>query len=221
MTRNNCIPLALAASLVLCCVNVIGYAQAADVQSIDEWRAYRGTALPPEWTIRDGVITHTPGGGDLISVESFANVEIAFDWKISPGGNSGVFYRVDEQYGASFQSGPEYQILDNSGHPDGRLPVTAAASLYGIYPPTRDATRPVGEWNAARIVLRGDHVEHWLNGENVLSIEIGSPDWNARIPGTKFADWPAFGVLPEGHIVLQDHGSPVEYRNFTVRALPD
>lgn len=217
MARPNCIAFALAAALALCS----GYAQAADLRPITEWRAYHGTGLPPEWTISDGLITHTPGGGDLISVELFGNVEIMFDWKISPGGNSGVLYRVDEQYGAAFQSGPEYQILDNAGHPDGQLPISSAASVYGLYAPAHDATRPVGAFNAARIVLRGNHVEHWLNGEKVLSFEIGSLDWTARLPGTKFADWPAFGILPAGHIVLQDHGDPVEYRNFMVRTLPD
>lgn len=194
-------------------------AQSGNARPIDEWRAYRGTDLPAEWMIHDGLIAHTPGGGDLISIESFGDVEIAFDWKISPGGNSGVMYRVDEKFGASFQSGPEYQILDNAGHPDGKLPVTSAASVYGLYPPSRDATRPVGEWNTAKIVLDGNRIEHWLNGERVLAFEIGTADWKARLVGTKFADWAAFGTLPTGHIVLQDHGNAVEYRNFTVREL--
>ena len=106
-------------------------------------------------------------------------------------------------------------------HPDGQSPITSAASVYGLYAPSSDATRPVGEWNTARIVLRGNHVEHWLNDEKVASFEIGFPDWKTRIVGTKFADWPALGTLPAGHIVLQDHGDPVEYRNFMVRTLPD
>jgi hypothetical protein len=220
MTHPNWIPLALAASLVVSGCTNISSAQSTDAQPITEWRAYRGTGLPPEWTIGNGVITHTPGGGDIITVESFANVEIAFDWKISPGGNSGVIYRVGEQYGASFQSGPEYQILDNAGHSDGRTPNTTAAAAPFLYAPSRDATLPVGEWNSAKIVLQGNHVEHWLNGELVVSFEIGSDDWKARVANTKFADWSAFGTLPQGHIVLQDHGNPVEYRNFTVRALP-
>ncbi|MEQ1768770.1 MAG: DUF1080 domain-containing protein [Devosia sp.] len=211
----------LAALLVFCSGNIIGYAQSSDVQPIAEWRAYRGSGLPAEWTISDGVISHISGGGDLVSAGSFANAEITFEWKISPGGNSGVFYRVDEQYGAAVQSGPEYQILDNAGHPDGQSPVTSAASAFGLYAPPTDLTKPVGNWNAAKIVLNGNHVEHWLNGEKVVSFDIGSADWKARVAGSKFAAWPAFGALPAGHIVLQDHGSPVEYRNFMVRGLPD
>lgn len=218
MRYHHSFAFALAASLLW---SGVGYAQPSGAQPITEWRAYGGVGVPNEWTIGDEVLNHTPGGGDLISVESFANVEITFDWKISPGGNSGVFYRVDEQYGASFQSGPEYQILDNAGHADGRSGISSAASVYGLYAPSSDATRPVGEWNSARIVLLGNHVEHWLNGEKVLSFELGSVDWKTRVAGSKFADWPAFGTLPTGHIVLQDHGNAVEYRNFMVLKLPD
>ena len=220
MQRNG-IALTLSAFLALASGGVIGSAQSADKRPIDEWRAYGGTGIPAEWMIEDGLIRHSPGGGDLISVESFGNVEVTFDWKISPGGNSGVIYRVDESYGASFQSGPEYQILDNAGHSDGQSPMTSAASVYGLSAPTRDATRPVGEWNSARIILQGSHFEHWLNGEKMTSVDVGSTDWKTRVGRSKFAGWPAFGVLPEGHIVLQDHGSPVEYRNFMVQTLPD
>jgi hypothetical protein len=200
--------------------SIAGCGQSGDAQPITEWRAYRGTGVPPEWIISDGVISHTPGGGDLISVETFANFELTFEWKITPGGNSGVIYRVDEQFGASFQSGPEYQILDNAGHTDGLSPMTSAASVPALYPPSRDATRPVGEWNTAKIVIAGNRGEHWLNGEQVVTFEIGSPDWVSRVAASKFAAWPAFGTLTEGHIVLQDHGNPLEYRNVMVRRLP-
>jgi hypothetical protein len=196
-------------------------ARAQDAQPLTEWRAYGGTGMPATWSISDGVIAHTPGGGDLISVAAFANFELGFEWKISPGGNSGVFYRVDEAHGAAFQSGPEYQILDNAGHADGEVPATSAASAYGLYAPARDVTRPVGTWNTARIVVRAGHVEHWLNGEMVLAYEMGSTDWQARVAASKFAAWPAYGTLPTGHIVLQDHDSPVAYRNVTIRVLPD
>jgi hypothetical protein len=193
---------------------------AQDAQPVTAWRAYGGTGVPPTWTIADGVISHTPGGGDLISVDTFRNFELSFEWQISPGGNSGVMYRVDEKYGASFQSGPEYQILDNGGQPDGLSPVTSAASDYGLYAPSADLTKPVGQWNTAKIVANGAHVEHWLNGQMVLTYELGSPDWMARTVPSKFAAWPAYGTLPEGHIVLQDHGAVVAYRNIAVKTLP-
>lgn len=210
--------IAAAAMAVMAVASNTSYAQ-SEAQLITEWRAYRGAGIPPQWTIADGVISHAPGGGDLISVESFDNFELSFEWKISPGGNSGVMYRVDERYGASFQSGPEYQILDNGGHSDGRVLATTAASVPFLYAPSRDATLPVGEWNAARIIVQGNHVEHWLNGEMVVSVEIGSADWNARVAASKFGAWAAFGTLPAGHIVLQDHGNSVEYRNVMVRKL--
>lgn len=192
----------------------------SDFRPLTQWRSYGGAGVPSSnWEIADGLIRHTPGGGDLTSVETFGDFELTFDWKISPGGNSGVMYRVDESYGAPYQSGPEYQILDNAGHADGQLPTTSAASAFGLYAPTGAAPRPVGEWNSARIVARGTYVEHWLNGIRVLSYEIGSPDWTQRVAASKFAAWRGFGMLRTGHIDLQDHGSAVEFRNFMIRPL--
>ena len=209
----------LVALLAMAAVTLPALAQ--DARPITGWRAYGGAGTPTTWKISGDVISHTPGGGDLVSVASFANFELSFEWKISPGGNSGVMYRVGEQYGASFQSGPEYQILDNVGHPDGQSPVTSAASAYGLYAPSEDLTKPVGDWNSARIVVIGNHVEHWLNGEMVLGYDLGSPDWKSRVAASKFAAWPAYGTLPAGHIVLQDHESAVDYRNIVIRELPN
>lgn len=196
-------------------------ASAADgFRPLDQWRPYGGSGpLPAQWQVAGGVITHTPGGGDIVSVESFANFELDFDWKISAGGNSGVMYRVDERYGAPFQSGPEYQLVDNAGHADGAQPITSAASCYGIVAPAADLTRPVGEWNSARIVVDGAHVEHWLNGQRVLAYELGSPDWQAAVAASKFAAWPAYGTLAQGHIDLQDHGDAVSFRNLMIKPL--
>jgi hypothetical protein len=196
-------------------------AQSTDFRPLTEWRAYRGTGIPAEWQLKDGLIVHQPGGGDLVSVESFANFEFDFEWRISVGGNSGVMYRVSEDFGAPYESGPEYQILDNAGHADGRAPITAAASVYGLYAPSADLTKPVGEWNAGRIIVTGTHVEHWLNGQKVLDYELGSPDWKQRVAASKFAAWPAYGTITRGHIDLQDHGNEVAYRNLMVKVLPD
>lgn len=173
--------------------------------------------LPPNWRIEGDTITHTPGGGDIISDESFGNFELDFDWKISPGGNSGVIYRVDENPKASpFDSGPEYQILDNGG-PDNLGPLTTAAGCFAIYAPSKDATKPVGDWNTARIIVQGNHVEHWLNGVEVVSYELGSPDWKARVAASKFAHTAAYGASPTGGIDLQDHGFPVSFRNLRIK----
>jgi hypothetical protein len=189
------------------------------------WRGYKKDAVPEAWKVVDGALTlGTTRAGDLLTVDEYENFEFAFEWKISPNGNSGVFYLVQEkpELQSTYHSGPEYQVLDNVGHPDAKNgPDRFAGANYALQAPAKDTAKAVGEWNQSRIVKNGAHVEHWLNGEKVLSFDVGSVDWNTRIAGTKFADWPAYGVLPAGHIVLQDHGSPVEYRNFMVRTLPD
>ncbi len=185
------------------------------------WRAYNGVGIPSSWTVSGADIGHTPGGGDLVSVETFRNFELAFDWRVSEGGNSGIMYRVVENAGAAHASGPEYQILDNRGHADGKNPLTSAASAYGLYAPHSDVTRPAGDWNSGRILVYARHVEHWLNGTKVLEYELGSSDWRARVAASKFAAWPDYGTAPEGHISLQDHNDPVDYRNIRIRTLPD
>ena len=193
-----------------------GVALAAGPMPLTGWLALGGGPLPPSWTIADGVIQHVPGGGDIRSPQQYRDFELDFDWQISPGGNSGVFYRASAD---NDLNGPEYQILDNTGHPDGKSPITSAASAYGIYAPSADLTRPVGEWNSGRIIVQGNHVEHWLNGTKVLSYELGSPDWQTRVAASKFKGT-AYGQAPQGYIVLQDHGAAVNYRNVTITALP-
>ena len=187
---------------------------------LTEWRSYRGTGIPASWHIADGVITHSGGDGDLVSIETFANFELDFEWKISAGGNSGVMFRVDERYPAPYQSGPEYQILDNATASGGNVPLTSAASDYGLYAPTADLTKQAGEWNSARLIVNGSHVEHWLNGQMVVSYELGSADWRARVAGSKFAAWPEYGIAPSGHIDLQDHPGEVAFRNLLIKPLP-
>jgi hypothetical protein len=197
-------------------------AQQADADGyrpLTQWRAYKGTEVPTQWTVSNGTIQHEPGGGDLVSTEEFQNFDFAFEWQIAPGGNSGVMYRVGEDFPAPYQTGPEYQILDNAtgdGHDD---PLQTAAGCYGLYAPSA-AAKPAGEWNTGRIVVDGNHVEHWLNGVKVVEYEIGSADWTSRIAASKFAAWPEFATLPKGHIDLQDHGSPVAYRNLRIKLLP-
>ena len=191
-------------------------ALAADPVPLTDWRAYGGGPLPSTWTVSGDTISHQPGGGDIATAAQYRDFELDFDWQISAGGNSGVFYRVP---GGGVLGGPEYQILDNGGHPDGRNPITSAASAYAIYAPTADLTRPVGEWNSSRIVVEGSHVEHWLNGTRVLSYDLGSPAWQARVDASKFKS-SNYGQAAEGYIVLQDHGAAVSYRNLRLTPLP-
>jgi hypothetical protein len=118
-------------------------------------------------------------------------------------------------------TGPEYQLLDNARHADGRNPKTTAASCYALYAPSRDVTKPVGAWNHARLVVCGNQVEHFLNGEKVVSYELGSADWQKRYEASKFKEWPGFGKQPKGHICLQDHGDRIEFRDIKIRILKE
>jgi len=190
-----------------------------DGKSTAGWRGFRKTDLPSGWQVVDGALTRVAEAGDIVTTEQFASFELAFDWNVAPGGNSGVFFRVTEDVDAVWQSGPEFQILDNAAHRDGLTPATSAGADYALHAPTRDATRPPGSWNEARIVVRGSHVEHWLNGEKVVEYELGSADWVARVSKSKFGEYAAFGRAPKGHIALQDHGDRVAYRNIKIRSL--
>ena len=191
-----------------------------DGKSTAGWRAYRGTAVPAGWQVIDGSLVHVKSGGDIVTDEQFANFEMALDWKVAPAGNSGVFYRATETPQRIYESAIEMQVLDDSGHVDGKSPLTSAGALYAMYPAPRGAVKPAGEWNQARVVANGAHVEHWLNGVKTAEAEIGSADWNAKVAASKFAEWPGYAKASRGHIGLQDHGDRVEFRNIRIRVLP-
>lgn len=187
--------------------------------TLDGWRGYRRDAVPGGWEARDGALVFTPGqgSGTLITVEQYADFELALEWKVGEGGNSGIFFRATEDEVAPYWTGPELQVLDNDGHPDGRRPETSAGSNYALHPPTEDVTRPVGEWNEARIIVRGPQVEHWMNGVRIVAYELWTDEWRAMVQGTKFREWPRYGMAAAGHIGLQDHGDPVWFRNIRIR----
>jgi hypothetical protein len=190
-----------------------------DGESTKGWRGYRKTEAPAGWQARGGALARVAKAGDLITAEQFDNFELSIDWKISHGGNSGIFYRATEDTEVIYQNGPEYEIRDNAFWRDD--PYTSAA-CYALYPPRKDATRPVGYWNRARMVVRGDRVEHWLNGEQVVAYEINSPDWRKRARPSKYhGRFPGYGQARAGHIGLQDHGDPVWYRNIKIRPLKE
>ena len=202
---------------------------AADVQagwrllsaSLDGWRGYMSDGVPEGWAVEDGVLTFTPGGagGDLITRDQFGDFELALEWKVETRGNSGIFYRVVEEGRYAYWTGPEMQILDNEAHPDGQSPLTSAGANYALHAPPEDVTRPVGEWNEARVVVRGSEVEHWLNGQRVVAYTLGSPEWQTLVRESKFDEWPGYGQADRGHLGLQDHGDPVWFRNVRVRPL--
>lgn len=194
-----------------------------DGETLAGWRGFQREDAPSNWRAEDGTLAFVPGsgdGGDLLTEGAYGSFEFQLDWKIAPGGNSGIFYLVDEGAAdAHWKIAPEMQVLDNTAHADANIRTHRAADLYDLVESGFDATRPVGEWNRARIVVRGDEIEHWLNGHRLLMIERGSAAWNELVAASKFAEFPAFGAAARGHIALQDHGDRVWYRTIKIRPL--
>lgn len=184
------------------------------------WRNYRQRTIADGWKVQDSALTRVGAGGDIITNDKFKNFELSIDWKIERGGNSGVFYRVSEEKDEIYWNAPEMQVLDDAAHPDGNDRLTSAGAAYALYPPPAGIVRPAGEWNTARLVMNGNHVEHWLNGIKLLEYELGSPEWEAKVKASKFAPHKKFGRNAEGHIGLQDHGNVVAFRNIKIRVLP-
>lgn len=190
------------------------------------WRGYKMDEMPPGWKV-DGALVRVKGGAggkgagggdDIITADQYDNFELTLQWKIVPGGNSGILFRVTEDAVTSWHVSPEMQVLDNSRHPR-RDKRQLAGACYDLYAPPRDVTKPVGQWNTVRIVADGNHIEHWLNGVKLFEYEIGSDDWNERVAGSKFRNKPKFAKAEQGHICLQDHSDRIEFRNIKVRPL--
>ena len=184
------------------------------------WRGYKKKTLPSGWKVVDGALARVGSGGDIITTQKYKNFELSLEWNISPGGNSGIFYRASENDDAIYWTAPEMQVLDDARHADGRSRLTAAGANYALHPAPSGIVRPAGQWNQARLIVNGRHVEHWLNGVRMVQYELWSPDWEMRVHGSKFAPHPHYGRNAEGYIGLQDHGDRVAYRNIKIRILP-
>lgn len=192
-----------------------------DGRTTTGWRGYREQGMPNGWRVADGVLQKSDATGDIITAEQFGDFELAIEWRIARGGNAGIFYRGTEEFEKVYWSAPEYQLLDDANAPDGRNRLTSAASAYGLYPAPAGIVKPAGEWNATRIIARGAHVEHWLNGQKVVQYELWSPDWEAKVKASKFAEWPKYGRSKSGHIAIQgDHNGALALRNIKIRTLP-
>jgi hypothetical protein len=196
--------------------------------NLDGWHSYGESAPRPEWIVLDDAIvlnvdaaTTEETAGDLISDGQYENFELELEWKISEGGNSGLFFGVQELEGmhVSYLTGVEMQILDNDKHIDGQSLLTSAGACYGLYPTQENVVRPVGEYNKVRLVVNHGEVEHWLNGHKVAAYDMNSDDWAARVANSKFADWSHFAQYRKGHIGLQDHSDRVSFRNIRIREL--
>ena len=188
-----------------------------DGKSTAGWRGFKAPAPDAGWTAKGGVLSPDPKTSkDIITKAEYANFELSFEWRISPKGNSGVMYHVIEQGDETYQSGPEYQVLDNAR---GEPPPEQAGGLFALYPPVGATPKPVGEFNQARLVVDHGKVQHWLNGVKVAEYDLHSPDFKARVAASKFHAWPQFASADTGHIALQNHGDAVWYRNLKIRVL--
>jgi cytochrome c len=193
-----------------------------DLTTLDAWRNYKADTLSDKWKVEDGVIMLTgSGGGTIVTKEEYDNFELELDWKISEGGNSGLFFNVIEsdELGPAWHSGPEYQLLDNERHRDAQIRKHRTGDNYDVQQSTVETVKPAGEWNTTRLVVNGNQVEHYLNGEKVVEYELGSQAWQDSVAASKFAELPMYGKADKGHIGLQDHGDQVWFRNIRIREL--
>ena len=190
-------------------------------------RGYKRDGLPEQWQVVDGALTLVGrGGGDLVTKQTYRSFDLRLQWKISEGGNSGVFYGIAEEgehTRVPYTTGLEMQLLDDDRHPDGRNGRDRlAGALYDLIDvPDPSPVRPVGEWNDSRVLVQGDRIRHFLNDRVVADVTLGSDEWNELLANSKFAEWPRFAKVRDGHIGLQDHGDEVAFRDIKVRRLDD
>lgn len=194
-----------------------------DGQTLTGWRSFKN-AENNSWEAVDGTIHCKPPvqadkRADLMTIDQFENFELAFEWKISAAGNSGVMYRVTEDQDRPYYTGPEYQILDDGGYPGETAKTNFTASNYAMQAPVNKTLNPVGEWNTAKIIVNGKHVEHWLNGTKVVEYELGSDEWKKQKAASKWKDVDTYGMATKGHIDLQDHDHEVWFRNIMIKTL--
>ncbi len=202
-----------------------------DGSSFDKWKEFQSDGVSEVWKIQGDAMVYTPPGEgeenknhDLVTKEEFTDFELSLEWKISEGGNSGVFWGVNEDsiYRTGYQTGPEIQILDNEKHPDAKAGTThQAGALYDMMAPAKDVTKPVGEWNT--MVITVNHKKEMgnvvLNGTEVVSFPVANEAWKAMVEDSKFSDWEGFGKFHTGKIGLQDHGNVVAFKNIKIKQL--
>ena len=205
-----------------------------DGTSTEGWRAFRGEDLPAQWTVVDGALTFdtemrlesdSKGGNDIIyGAEQFDNFELYLEWKLPEGGNSGVFYHINETYWIS-DVAPEYQLLDDLNWEKinkAKLEEWQKTGAdYAMHTPDNSVkiVKPAGEWNSSRIIFTPDHAEHWLNGNKILEFDPWSADWKKRKQSGKWKDHPEYGTFEKGYIGLQDHDSPLWFRKIKIKKL--
>ncbi len=204
-----------------------------DGKTTKGWRgAYKNSFPEKGWAVENGELIVLPSGGgesqhggDIITEDQYSSFELTLEFRITEGANSGIKYFVVEEIPQPTGSaiGLEFQILDDQRHPDAKMGKNGnrtIGSLYDLIPAEDKKVQPIGEWNTARILVRGNHVEHWLNGGKVLEYERGSQTYKELVANSKYKDFKNFGEAPQGHILLQDHGDKVYYKNIKIREVP-
>lgn len=209
-------------------LNDEGWVTLFDGKSFDNWRGYLMDSMANGWTIEDGAMIFTPGvngRNNIITKKQYTNFILSLDWKIAEAGNSGIFWGIyeDPKYPEPYESGPEIQVLDNIGHPDGKVggKTHQAGALYDMIPPSADVCNPVGEWNHCMITIDYNNnkgsVE--LNGTEIVTFPVQGEQWDTMVTNSKFKDWLEFGKHHTGYIGLQDHGSKVWFKNIKIKEL--
>lgn len=215
----------LMAALPFFRVQQSGWKPLFDGKTTKGWHSYGQKKAGAQWEVKDGALhldKSKGGGGDLLTDAAYSNFDLKLEWKISPKGNSGILFYVHEdtaRYEEPYYTGPEMQVLDNDGHPDGKIHKHRAGDLYDLIPCTKETVRPVGEWNEAEIYCKNGDLKLFLNGVNVVSTTLWNDGWKALVAGSKFKQWPDFGTFRTGRIDLQDHGNEVWYRNIKIKEL--
>lgn len=195
-----------------------------DGKTLSGWHGFNKTGAITNWIVEDGALVclgaaEGDTGGDIVTDQEFGNFELSWEWKVDKGSNSGVMYHVieDPKYKAPYETGPEYQIIDDIGFPGKLEEWQKAGADYAMnLPNEKKQLNPVGEWNTSKIIFNNGHVEHWLNGEKIVEFEKGSDAWNKEKAEGKWKDFPDYSIANKGRIALQDHGNKAYFKNITI-----
>lgn len=191
--------------------------------NLNGWKTFQGKEITG-WKVIDGVLNNSgvgsDHGGDIVTREKFQNFELDVEWKIAPKSNSGIFYHVNEKIGkAIYESGPEYQLIDDKGWPDKLRDDQYSAANYAMHAPKNAVVKNLNEWNQTRIIVDGTHVQHYLNGAKVVDYYLWDADWKLRKESGKWKDYPYYGMAKKGLIGLQDHGGLAQFRNIKIKEI--